>query len=226
MNELIAIIDDERDITELIELHLRRSSFRVASFHDGKSFMSFVSKKTPDLIILDLMLPDIDGFELCKNLKKDLKYSSVPIIMLTARAEESDRILGLEMGADDYVIKPFSPKELVARVKAVLRREDRKLGSKVIRIGNFLELDLERFSCSVDGKKIELTGAEFQILNFLASKPGWVYTRDAILNHLWGEEKYVVDRTVDVHIRHLRQKLGRHGGIIKSVRGVGYKIEL
>ncbi len=223
---MIAIIDDEKDITELVALHLRRSSFRVAEFHDAGSFKSFLSKNAPDLIILDLMLPDIDGFELCKNLRKDVKCSSIPIIMLTARAEESDRILGLELGADDYVVKPFSPRELVARIKAVIRREERKHDSKIIRIGNFLEMDLERYSCSAGGKKIELTGAEFQILYLLASKPGWVYSRDAILDHLWGKEKYVVDRTVDVHIRHLRQKLGTNGGIIKSVRGVGYKVEV
>jgi two-component system phosphate regulon response regulator PhoB/two-component system alkaline phosphatase synthesis response regulator PhoP len=226
MNKLIAIVEDEKDIAELIELHLKRFNFNVISFDDAKSFMSFLHNKTPNLIILDLMLPDIDGMELCKNLKNDVKYSSIPIIILTARGGESDRILGLELGADDYVVKPFSPRELIARVKAVLRRGTNEGVSKKIKVGSFIEIDLDRHICLVDGKPLELTGAEFQIFYLLASKPGWVFSRDAILNHLWGNEKFVIDRTIDVHIRHLREKLGIHGGCIKSVRGVGYKLEI
>lgn len=224
LNELIAIVEDEKDIAELIELHLKRSNFRTNSFYDAKSFISFLHNKIPDLVILDLMLPDIDGFELCKKIKNDPKYSYIPVIILTARGEETDRVLGLEIGADDYVVKPFSPRELVARVKAVLRRGSKVGVAKKVKVGNLIELDLDRYSCVVNNKPVELTAAEFHILYLLASKPGWVYSRDVILDHLWGAEKCVIDRTIDVHIRHLRQKLGKYGGIIKSVRGVGYKL--
>jgi DNA-binding response OmpR family regulator len=226
MHELIAVIDDEADITRLVSLHLKKENFKVKEFHDAGSFYNFLNKSIPDLLILDLMLPDENGLELCKNLKRESKFSAIPIIMLTAKAEETDRILGLELGADDYVIKPFSPKELVARVKAVLRRKKSKNDTEKIHIGDFLEMDLAKYTVTVDGRKINLTTTEFKILQFLGSKPGWVFTRESILNHLWGDEKYVIDRTVDVHIRHIREKLGKHNAIIKNVRGIGYKLEL
>ena len=226
MNEMVAVIDDEVDITGLVSLHLKKSNFIVKEFHDAKSFSSFLKERIPDLLILDLMLPDEDGLELCKNLKKNDHYASIPIIMLTAKAEESDRIIGLELGADDYVVKPFSPRELVARVKAILRRKKRKDETKKIILCDFLEMDLQKYTVKIDGEKIELTRTEFKILQYLASKTGWVYTRDAILDYLWENEKYVLDRTVDVHIRHLRAKLGKYGNVIKNVRGVGYKLEL
>jgi DNA-binding response OmpR family regulator len=180
----------------------------------------------PDLIILDLMMPDVDGFEVCKYLKNQETFSSIPIIMLTAKAEETDKVLGLELGADDYVTKPFSPRELVARVKAVLRRHDKKEQEpKRITINGTLTIDLEKYEVEIDGKKIELTPTEFRILHLLASKKGRIQSRDQILNFLWGEEKYVIDRTIDVHIRHLREKLGSVAPIIKNIRGLGYKIE-
>ena len=226
MHELIAVIDDEPDITGLVSLHLKKENFKVVEFHDARSFYTFLNKSIPDLLILDLMLPDENGLELCKNLKRESMYSPIPIIMLTAKTEETDRILGLELGADDYVIKPFSPKELVARVKAVLRRKKSKNDTKKINIGDFLEMDLVKYTVTVDGKRINLTTTEFKILQLLGSKTGWVFTRDSILNHLWGQEKYVIDRTVDVHIRHIREKLGKYNNIIKNVRGIGYKLEL
>ena len=226
MHELIAVIDDEPDITGLVSLHLKKENFKVVEFHDARSFYTFLNKSIPDLLILDLMLPDENGLELCKNLKRESMYSPIPIIMLTAKTEETDRILGLELGADDYVIKPFSPKELVARVKAVLRRKKSKDDTKKINIGDFLEMDLVKYTVTVDGKRINLTTTEFKILQLLGSKTGWVFTRDSILNHLWGQEKYVIDRTVDVHIRHIREKLGKYNNIIKNVRGIGYKLEL
>lgn len=226
MNELVAVIDDEVDITGLVSLHLQKSNFRVKEFFDARTFYKFIKNSIPDLIILDLMLPDADGFEVCKVLKNDDKLAPVPIIMLTAKAEEMDRIIGLELGADDYVVKPFSPRELVARVKAVLRRQERKVETQKLKLGDFLEMDLQKYVVTVEGTVINLTKTEFNILYQLAAKPGWVYSRDAILDHLWGQEKYVVDRTVDVHIRHLRSKLGTYGGIVKNVRGVGYKLEL
>jgi DNA-binding response OmpR family regulator len=169
------------------------------------------------------MLPDIDGIEICKYLKKETKFASIPVIILTARGDEVDRVLGLEIGADDYITKPFSPKELVARVKAVLRRYN--ISPEIIRIGNILEVDLNKFEVYVKKEKISLTTTEFNILKILLSKKGWVFTREKILEELWKGEKAVIDRTVDVHIKNLREKLKEAGKFIKNVRGVGYKIE-
>jgi DNA-binding response OmpR family regulator len=226
MNELLAVVDDERDITRLITLHLTQANFRAAEFADATSFLTSLKSNLPDLVVLDLMLPDRDGLDICKFLKREDRYSGIPIIMLTARAEETDRIIGLELGADDYLTKPFSPKELVARVKAILRRQDK--GEKIgrISVGDFLDMDLQKYSVYIKGDRIDLTTTEFRILHLLASQVGWVYTRERILDHLWGNEKIVLDRTVDVHIKHIREKLGSYGQIIKNVRGVGYKLEL
>jgi DNA-binding response OmpR family regulator len=226
MNELIAVIDDEPDILELVTLHLKKNRFRVREFSDAEAFYRFLHSEVPDLIILDLMLPDADGFEVCKHLRKTDKLAAIPIIMLTAKVTETDKILGLELGADDYVTKPFSPSELVARVKAVLRRkEPRREDAERIDIDGMLSLDLQRHEVSVKDRKIELTSTEFRILQMLASKKGWVFSREKILDYLWGSEKTVVDRTVDVHIKHLREKLGPAAKLIKNIRGVGYKLE-
>ena len=224
MNELIAVIDDEPDILELVSLHLTKSGFKVKEFLNAESFFKFLSSKMPDLIILDLMLPDSDGIEICKYLKSKEDFKFIPVIMLTARATETDKVLGLELGADDYVTKPFSPRELVARVKAVLRRKTQESGKK-IKIGDILLIDLNKFEVFVENKKIDLTPTEFRILKILASKKGWVFTRDQILNHLWGQEKAILDRTIDVHIKNLREKLGKAAKFIKNVRGIGYKVE-
>jgi len=224
MNELIAVIDDEPDILELVSLHLTKVNFKVKGFLNTEGFFKFLSSKIPDLIILDLMLPDSDGIEICKYLKSKEDLKSIPIIMLTARASETDKVLGLELGADDYVTKPFSPRELVARVKAVLRRKTQDSGKK-IKIDDILLIDLNKFEVFVENKKIDLTPTEFRILKILTSKKGWVFTRDQILNHLWGEEKAVLDRTIDVHIKNLREKLGKAKKFIKNVRGIGYKVE-
>ncbi len=225
MSTVIALIDDEPDIVELVSLHLEKAGFKVEGFLDAESFIAFLKSHTPHLIILDLMLPDTDGLEICKYLKKNETFSSVPIIMLTAKGEETDKILGLELGADDYVTKPFSPKELVARVKAVLRRQVHKEKTKKITIGDTLVIDPERYETMVKGKKIDLTSTEFKILQLLASRRGFVFSRDSILDYLWGEEKAVIDRTVNVHLRYLREKLGKAAPLIKNVRGVGYKLE-
>ena len=225
MPKLIYVVDDEPDILELVTLFLEKASFRVKKFQDGETFYDYLKQQIPDLIILDLMLPDMDGFDICKSLKRDDRYSGIPIIMLTARGEEMDRVLGLELGADDYIVKPFSPRELVARVKAVLRRKEQKPKDKKISIGNILEINLQKYEVTVHGKKIALTPTEFKILEMLSSRPGWVFTRDQILDYLWGDEKVVLDRTVDVHVKNLRDKIGPAKKYIKNVRGVGYKFE-
>jgi two-component system phosphate regulon response regulator PhoB/two-component system alkaline phosphatase synthesis response regulator PhoP len=171
------------------------------------------------------MLPDVDGFEICKHLKKNNEWENIPIIILTAKEDETDKVLGLELGADDYVTKPFSPRELVARVRAVLRRKAAEPKTALVEIGGIITIDSDKHEIKLLGKLIDLTSTEFKILYFLASKPGWVFSRDKILDYLWGQEKAVVDRTIDVHIRHLREKLGEYGNIIKNVRGIGYKLE-
>jgi len=225
MNGLIAVIDDEPDILELVSLHLTKHGFKVKGFQDAQSFFEFLSSQTPDLIVLDLMLPDTDGIEICKYLKSKEEFKTIPIIMLTARTTEADKVLGLELGADDYVTKPFSPRELVARVKAVLRRKATQDTSKKIKIGDILLIDLDKFEVFVENKKVDLTPTEFRILKILSTRKGWVFTRNQILDHLWGMDKAVLDRTIDVHIKNLREKLGKAKKFIKSVRGVGYKIE-
>jgi DNA-binding response OmpR family regulator len=225
MNKLIAVVDDEPDIVELVSLNLKKAGFRVTSFLEADPFLRRLGQETPDLIVLDLMLPDTDGFEICKYLKSHDKYAIIPIIMLTARSEETEKVLGLELGADDYVTKPFSPRELVARVKAVLRRPEQRQETKKIFIDDLMVIDLEKFEVTVEGTKMELTPTEFKILQLLSTKRGWVQSRDQILSYLWGQDKTVIDRTIDVHIRHLREKLGKASALIKNVRGMGYKIE-
>lgn len=225
----IAIIEDDKDILDLIAFHAQRNGFRAKKFTDAESFFRYLNTDIPDLLILDLMLPDIDGLEVCKRLKSNLKTSGLPIIILTAKADEADRIVGLELGADDYVTKPFSPRELMARVKAVLRRTslpEEKQKSEILKIDDLLLIDVNKMEVLVDGKKVDLTLTEFKILRCLAEKPGWVFSREQILNSVWGKEKTVFDRTIDVHIKKLRDKLGKAGKLIKSVRGLGYKIEV
>ena len=225
MKELIAIIEDEPDISRLVAYHLKKANFNVREFRSSKNFLTFLEDYTPDLIILDLMLPDADGFDICKDLKSNDRYSTVPIIMLTAKSEEIDKILGLELGADDYITKPFSPRELVSRVKAVLRRISNKPVPTKNIVCDILEIDLQKFEVAVEGKKIDLTSTEFKILKVLISHKGWVFSREQILDEIWGSEKVVLDRTVDVHIKNLREKLGNAGKFIKNIRGVGYKLE-
>jgi two-component system phosphate regulon response regulator PhoB/two-component system alkaline phosphatase synthesis response regulator PhoP len=222
----IAIVEDEPDIVELVSLHLTRAGFRVSSFADASAFVSFLQRTRPQLVILDLMLPDMDGLDVCKYLRGQTQFQSIPVIMLTARTNELDRVLGLELGADDYVTKPFSVSELVARVKAVLRRGTATdADPQHIQVGDMLTLDLNRYETKVQGRTIKLTPTEFRVLQLLASKQGWVFTRDQILDHLWGEDKIVLDRTVDVHVKHLRDKLGPAAGFLQNVRGIGYKLE-
>ena len=227
MQETVAVIDDEQDILELVSLHLKKNHFRVREFSDGSSFIKYLDSEKPDLVVLDLMLPDADGFEIYKYMKRKKDLLHIPIVMLTARSEETDTVLGLELGADDYVKKPFSPTELVARIKTVLRRIESRLEVEAptkIRVGNII-VDTDKHEVTIDGNRAELTPTEFRILRLLAQEKGRVFTRDRILDHLWGNEKIVVDRTVDVHIRHIRSKIGPASKLIKNVHGVGYKLE-
>lgn len=225
MKELIAIIEDEKDILNLICLHLQRALFDVSKYSNGTSFLYSLENRKPDLIILDLMLPDVDGMEICSKLRSSNEYSSIPIIMLTAKSEESSKILGLESGADDYITKPFSPKELVARVKAVLRRNRQPLENQELVIDNTLMIDPQNFRVTLEDNEVALTTTEFRILLLLARHRGIVYSRDQILDHLWGSDKFVIDRTIDVHVKNLRKKLNKAGNLIKNIRGVGYKFE-
>ena len=225
MTKTVALVDDEPDILELVSLHLKKSSFNVKTFSSGAKFLMYLNNGRPDLVILDLMLPDADGLEICRYMRKKDNLSTIPLIMLTARTEESDKVCGLELGADDYITKPFSPKELIARVKALLRRSTERIDeSSVIESGDIV-LDLQKYVVTIKGKLVELTSTEFRILHLLIARKGWVFSRDKILDHLWGDEKTVLDRTVDVHIKHLREKLGPSGNAIRNVRGVGYKLE-
>ncbi len=224
MSRLIAIVDDEEDILKLVSINLEKAGFSVKTFSDADKLLKWIPRQKPDLIILDLMLPGTDGLEACKALKRENAYTRIPVIMLTAKGDETDRVLGLELGADDYVVKPFSPKELVARVKAVLRRDEGKTSGKVLQAGPVI-LDIEKYSVTVKGKVIEVTTTELKILELLMGKQGYVFDRERILDHVWGNDKVVLDRTIDVHIKNLREKLGASGEMIKNIRGVGYKLE-
>jgi len=228
MVRTIAVLDDEEDILELLRTYLTKAGFKVVALAEPEKFLKTVAKEPPDLILLDLMLPGTDGLEICRYLKKSPETASVPIIMLTARSQEADRVTGLELGADDYVTKPFSLRELEARIKAVLRRREpiaAESSAPKSLAGGKLVIDSEQHEVRVNGQPIELSLAEFKILELLTSRPRRVFSRDEILDHLWGQEKVVVTRTVDVHIRHLRQKLGKLSSLIQSVRGLGYKFE-
>jgi len=226
MKPLVYIVDDEPDIVDLISLHLEKSYFQTRGFLNATTFYQQLTQKIPDLIILDIMLPDEGGFEVCKYLKREERYMAIPVIILSARTEETDKILGLELGADDYVSKPFSPREIVARVKAVLRRKNIKSEEKKIIIDENLLIILDKYQVFIEDKEIPLTSTEFKIFKLFATRQGWVFNREQILDYLWGDEKAVLDRTIDVHIKNLREKLGRKGHLIKNVRGVGYKLEL
>lgn len=227
MEKVIAIVDDEKDILNLVSHHLKREGYKVKEFKNGKEFLLFLESVTPDLALLDIMLPGIDGLELCRFLKGKASTSSIPVIMLTAKGTEADVVVGLELGADDYVVKPFSPRELAARVKTILRRSNSKqIDEDVIKVGPIL-IDTGKYEVYVKDKKIELTTTEFKILEFLAEGKGRVFTRDQLLKkkRIWGDDKLVYDRTIDVHIKNLRDKLGTVGKMIKTVRSIGYKLE-
>ncbi|MCK4858998.1 MAG: response regulator [Candidatus Omnitrophica bacterium] len=221
----ILIVDDEKDILELLKYNLEKAGYSVLTAKSGEQALESVKKEKIDLILLDLMLPKIDGLEVSKILKRDNQTEFIPIIMLTAKGEESDIIIGLELGADDYITKPFSPKVLVARVKAVLRRLEEKLESKKVIQIEGLSIDILNYKLMLEGKPIKLTKIEFNLLRCLVTNPGQVFTRDQLLNKAWNEETFIGDRTIDVHIRRLRKKLKSASKFIATVRGIGYKFE-
>ena len=219
----ILVIDDEKDLLELVRYNLEKEQFDAISATDGQTGLDIATRHRPDLIVLDLMMPGMDGLEVCRRLRSDSRTSRIPLIMLTAKATEADRIVGLELGADDYVTKPFSPRELVARVKAILRRTNTQAEpEQLIRHGD-LAIDLTRHEVTYGGKAVSLTATEFRILHFLASKPGRVLSRDDIIDAALGRDANVFDRTIDVHITAIRRKLGRGGEQIETIRGFGYK---
>lgn len=222
--ERILVVEDEEDILELISYNLSREGYQVAGVTSGEKALKKIKSEPYDLIVLDLMLPGIDGLEVAKVLKKDAKTNNIPIIMLTAKGEESDIVSGLELGADDYVTKPFSPRILVARTRAVLRRQstDQPNDSAIIQIHDIL-IHPGRREVLIQGSPVELTYTEFQVLYYLARRPGWVFTRTQIVDAVRGDDYPVTDRSVDVQIVGLRKKLGSWGQYIETVRGVGYR---
>ena len=225
--ERIVVIEDEDDILEVIAYNLKREGYEVVTSTSGEDGLDKIERNAPQLVILDLMLPEIDGIELCRKLKADPLTQAIPVIMVTAKGEESDVVLGLGVGADDYITKPFSPREMVARVRAVLRRSrgraeaDRR--ESVVRDG--IVIDPQRHDVRVDGESVILTATEFRLLHFLATHPGRVFTRDHLLTRVIGEDAIVIDRNIDVHVRSIRKKLGAHRDVIETIRGVGYRFK-
>ena len=221
----ILIVDDEADLVELVSYNLRKEGFVVDSASDGEAALAKIRKDKYSLVVLDLMLPGIHGIELCHILRKDPNTAGLPIIMLTAKGEEIDRIVGLEIGADDYVTKPFSPRELVARVKAVLRRSTEKpVTEKILKTGE-LAIDKERYTVSLKGKLVKLSATEYKLLLYLAERKGKVFSRGQLLDAIWRDEAFVEPRTVDVHIRRLRSHIEENPtnpAYIKTMRGIGY----
>ncbi|HXV64364.1 MAG TPA: response regulator transcription factor [Vicinamibacteria bacterium] len=227
----ILVIEDDPDIVELLRYNLEKEDFEVSSAGDGKSGLELLRQGNADLLILDLMLPQLSGLEVCKEIRKDDRLDTLPVIVLTARGEETDRILGLELGADDYVTKPFSVREMVARVKALLRRAEREKDKDetkdVLSIGP-LTIDPSSYRVQRGGEAIQLTALEFRLLHYLASRPNRVLTRDHLLDAVWGSERFVTPRSVDVYIRRLREKIEVDPvkpQFLKTLRGAGYSFE-
>ncbi len=222
----ILLIEDDEDIQELVSFHLGKEGYTVHSVTSGEAALESAKKSTPDLILLDLMLPGIDGLQVCRNLRSEAKTRHIPIVMVTAKGEETDIVTGLEVGADDYLTKPFSPKVLVARIRNIMRRKARDAADDASPITvHDLVIHPGRHEVMVKGKRVELTYTEFRVLQFLARRPGWVYTRQQIVDAVRGEDYAVTDRSVDVQIVGLRRKLGPAGDYIETVRGVGYRFK-
>ncbi|MDH3390950.1 MAG: response regulator, partial [Desulfobulbaceae bacterium] len=221
----ILVVEDEEDILELVSFNLKKQGYQVRGVTSGEEALQEVRRKIPSLIILDLMLPGVDGFDVCKSLKNNPRTKAVPIVMLTARSEEADIVIGLELGADDYLTKPFSPRELIARVRAILRRSKTDISDQeILQKVHDIEINVMRHEVLISGNQINLTSTEFRVLRLLADRPGWVFTRDQIVGAVHDQEYAVTDRSVDVMIVGLRRKLGVSGQYIETVRGVGYRM--
>jgi two-component system alkaline phosphatase synthesis response regulator PhoP len=225
LKKKIVVVEDEPDILEVLSYNLKREGFEVTTALDGARGLELVEKNSPDLVVLDLMRPGIDGLEICQRIKNNKKLSHIPVIMVTAKGEESDVVLGLGIGADDYIAKPFSPRELIARVKAVLRRSqvnDVQDDEGIIEIEG-LVIDAAKFSVSYEGAPIKFTATEFRLLHQLACSPGRVFSREQLLDHAFGSNVVVVDRNIDVHIRAIRKKISEQKQFIETIRGIGYR---
>ncbi|HJK95885.1 MAG TPA: response regulator transcription factor [Polyangiaceae bacterium LLY-WYZ-14_1] len=226
MKARILVVEDEADLAELVAYNLKQEGYVVATARDGSSALSEVRRQRPDLVVLDVMLPDISGTEVCRRIRRDAATERLPVVMLTAKGEEVDRIVGFEVGADDYIPKPFSPRELVLRVAAVLRRSQpsaETVDAEAIEVGALL-IDVPRHRVQVREEEIPLTALEFKLLLDLASRRGRVQTRDALLERVWGYAPGIETRTVDTHVKRLREKLGEASEYIETVRGVGYRM--
>ncbi|MGI9591192.1 MAG: response regulator [Myxococcota bacterium] len=223
MADRILVIDDEPDLLELVRVNLDQAGYQVDTALSGRAGLEQLRRTRPDLLVLDLMLPDVPGTDLCRQLRQDPEFAALPIIMLTAKADEVDRVVGFELGADDYVTKPFSPRELTLRVAAVLRRRATGSAAQGSLEHNDLRLDPERHRCFLGSEEISLTAKEFELLRNLMSRPGRVMTRDLLLQQVWGSDITVTSRTIDTHLKRLREKLGRAGSLIETVRGLGYR---
>jgi len=223
--ERILVVDDEEDLLELVNYNLSREGFRVECVATGEAALAAARKNLPDLIVLDLLLPSVDGLEICRRLKADEKTKHIPIIMLTAKSEEADMVSGLELGADDYMTKPFSPRVLLARVKAILRRKAKQSADDAVVQIRELVIHPGRHEVLIQGKPIELTYTEFRLLHHLARRPGWAFTRSQIVDAIKGADYPVTERSVDVQVAGLRKKLGDLGRYIQTVRGVGYRFK-
>lgn len=222
----ILVVDDEKDIIEFIQYNLEKDDFRVITASNGKDAIEKMKEK-PDLVVLDVMMPNLDGYEVCEKIRSEKVYNDIPILFLTAKSSEQDEVHGLNIGADDYIAKPVSIKKLIARIKSNIRRKDissnEELNS-IIEVGP-IRIDRGEYVVYLNNEKLVLPRKEFEIISFLAKRPGKVIPRDQILNSIWGEDVYVVDRTIDVHIRKIREKLGNYSNLIETVKGVGYRFK-
>jgi phosphate regulon transcriptional regulator PhoB len=223
IGKTILVVEDEHDVVDLLSLNLRKAGFKVLTAAEGASGLQKAREDKPDFIILDLMLPKMPGLEVCRTLKSNPATRHIPIMMLTAKAEEIDRIVGLEFGADDYVTKPFSPREVVLRIRAILRRGETKQTEENLTAGP-ISIDPARHEILVNGKQVHLTSLEFKLLRTLMQRRGRVQARDRLLNEVWGYESMIDTRTVDTHVRRLREKLGKAGDAVETVRGFGYRL--
>lgn len=230
MKVKVLVVDDEKDIVDLIKYNLEKENeFIVSTANNGKQALELASSDKPDLILLDIMMPELNGFDVCKKLKSDNTTSKIPVIFLTAKENEIDEIVGLELGADDYIQKPISPRKVIARIKSVIRRSNMEQDSmpayqEVIKFKN-IEVDSNTHTVRISSKDVFFPKKEFQLLHFLLSNRGRVFSREVLLNQIWGENIYVIDRTIDVHIAKVREKLGEYSDYIETIKGLGYRFK-